>query len=52
MKIDYDRIPGLLAAARRERAREMHRLLIAPLMAFFRTPKPKASRMIRSQAYC
>ena len=52
MKIDYDRVPALLAAARRERAREMHRLLIAPLVAFFRMPKRRPSRMIRSQAYC
>jgi hypothetical protein len=43
----------LITAARRERAREMHRLVFAPLIALFRRPKKlRASRMIRSQAYC
>ena len=52
MNIDYDRIPALMAAARRERAREIHRLLIAPLVALFRAPPLRKSRMIHSQAYC
>lgn len=52
MKIDYQKIPEIAAAARRQRAREIHRLIIAPLLAFFKAPKPRASRMSRSKAYC
>ena len=48
---DPDALAAALAAARRQRAREVHRLLVAPLLALFRRPKPRASRMIRSQAY-
>jgi hypothetical protein len=52
MKIDYERIPALMAAARRERAREIHRLIFAPLAALFKTPRRRPSRMLRHQAYC
>ena len=50
---DPDALDAVLAAARRERAREMHRLLVAPLLALFRRRPPlRRSRMIRSQAHC
>jgi hypothetical protein len=52
MNIDYNRIPALKAAARRERAREVHRLLIAPLLALFRARPLRRSRMIHRRAYC
>ncbi|MGQ0654187.1 MAG: hypothetical protein ACT4P4_18300 [Betaproteobacteria bacterium] len=45
-------LDAIIVAARRERAREFHRLVMAPLFALFRRPKPRASRMLRSQAYC
>ena len=42
----------LITAAHRERSREMHRLVFAPLLAaLFRRPKLRASRMIRRQAF-
>jgi hypothetical protein len=47
-KIDYNDLPALLTLARRERAREMYRLVFKPLLKFFERPaKPRASRMLR-----
>lgn len=52
MKIDYSRIPALMAAARRERAAAVHRLIIATLMALFdRRPVRVTTRMLRRSAY-
>ena len=46
-KIDYDEVLRLQAAARRERAHEMYRLLVAPLLKLLEQPaKPRASRML------
>jgi len=51
---DPDALDAVMAAARRERAREMHRLLVAPLLALFRRrPKQlRRTRMIHGRAYC
>lgn len=51
MKIDYSVIPALQAAARRERAEAAYRLLIAPLIANFRAPPTRRTRMLRRSAY-
>ena len=56
MKIDYDALPALYAAARRERAQAVYRLLIKPLVALFKaTParhRPlRHTRMLRRSAY-
>lgn len=52
MKIDYSVIPALEAAARRERALEVHRLLIAPIMALFaKQPPMRRTRMLRRSAF-
>lgn len=51
MKIDYSSFPALYAAARRERAREIHRLIIAPLKALFKQPRLRGSRMLRRSAF-
>jgi hypothetical protein len=51
MKIDYSTFPALYAAARRERAKEIQRLIIAPLAAFFKQPRRRHSRMIRRSAF-
>jgi len=52
MKIDYSVIPALQAAARRERALAVHRLLIAPIMALFaQRPPLRRTRMLRRSAY-
>ena len=52
MKIDYSVIPALHAAARRERAQAVHRLLIAPVLALFaQRPPARRSRMLRRSAY-
>ena len=52
MRIDYSTIPALHAAARRERARAIHRLLIAPLVALFRARPLRRSRMLHRSAHC
>jgi hypothetical protein len=50
MKIDYSRIPALMAAARRERARAIYRLLIAPLIAQFSARPVRRAPMLRRSA--
>lgn len=49
---DPEAIAALLAVARRERAREVYRLLFAPLIAFLRRPKFRRTRASHSRAYC
>jgi hypothetical protein len=51
MKLTYEAIlsnPDLLARvladAKRERARELHRLIFAPIASFFRRPRKNAMR--------
>ena len=52
MKIDYSVITALRAAARRERAQAVYRLLIAPLVAQFRARPDRApTRMLRRSAF-
>ena len=52
MKIDYSLIPALQAAARRERAQAIHRLLLAPILALFtQRPPLRRTRMLRRSAY-
>lgn len=49
---DPDALAAAYAAARRERAREVHRLVVAPLLALLRRPPRRRTRMIPSQARC
>ena len=51
MKIDYTALPVLYAAARRERAQAIHRLIVAPVIAFFARPPLRRTRMLRRSAY-
>ena len=51
MKIDYSIIPALQAAARRERAQAIHRLIIAPFIALFVAKPVRRTRMLRRSAY-
>jgi len=51
MIIDYSTFPALYAAARRERARAIHRLLIAPFIALFARPPLRHTRMLRRSAF-
>ena len=58
MKLTYEAIQKdpalvdkLVAAARRERAQAVYRLIIAPIIAFFRAPPRRRSRMIRRSAF-
>ena len=41
-----------LIEARRERARMVHRYLIAPLVRLFERPAVRRTRMLRRSAYC
>ena len=41
----------LLAAARRERARVMHRYLLAPIVRLFTRPPVRHTRMLRRSAF-
>jgi len=51
MKIDYSIIPALQAAARRERAQAIHRLIIAPFIALLAAKPVRRTRMLRRSAY-
>ncbi len=42
---------AILAAARRERAEAVHRLIIKPLVALLKQPPLRQSRMLRRSAY-
>jgi len=47
---DADALSKLHAAARRERAREVHRLLVAPLLRLVRQPTLRSARMLPGRA--
>ncbi len=42
---------AILAAARRERAEAVHRLIIKPLLALLKQPPLRQTRMLRRSAY-
>jgi hypothetical protein len=44
MKLDYSFVEQAQARARRERSEAVHRLIIAPIVAFFNRPAPKLPR--------
>jgi len=51
MTIDRTAFPALYAAARRERAQAIYRLVIAPLFAAFAARPVRRSRMIRRSVF-
>ena len=56
MKIEYIALPTVYAAARRERAQAVYRLIIAPLIAFFAglfvsKPPVRRTRMLNRSAF-
>ena len=51
MKIDRTDLPSLILAARRQRAHEVYRLVIAPLIAAFKEQPVRRTRMLRRSAF-
>ena len=51
MRIDYSTFPALHAAARRQRAQAISRLIIAPIVALFRERPVRRTRMLRRSAF-